>query len=89
MSAISRRVAAILLALITATAPIALSAQTAPGLSPAPWAATLSDRLLSLGHGPGVAQSCCKTCRKGKACGDSCISKTKSCHKGSGCACNG
>ena len=33
--------------------------------------------------------SCCKTCRKGKACGDSCISKSKSCHAGRGCACNG
>lgn len=33
--------------------------------------------------------ACCKICRKGKACGDSCISKPKACHKGPGCACNG
>lgn len=33
--------------------------------------------------------ACCKTCRKGKACGNSCISRDKSCRKGVGCACNG
>lgn len=32
---------------------------------------------------------CCKTCTKGKACGDTCIAKDKTCHKGKGCACNG
>lgn len=36
-----------------------------------------------------LAQSCCKICRKGKACGDSCIARNKVCHKGLGCACNG
>lgn len=33
--------------------------------------------------------SCCKTCRKGKACGNSCISKKKRCTRGAGCACDG
>ena len=33
--------------------------------------------------------ACCKVCRAGKACGDSCISRDKACHKGKGCACNG
>ncbi|APZ54505.1 hypothetical protein Ga0080574_TMP4171 [Salipiger abyssi] len=33
--------------------------------------------------------ACCKTCRKGKACGDSCISRDKTCRKGPGCACDG
>ena len=32
---------------------------------------------------------CCKVCRKGKACGDSCIAAHKTCHKGKGCACDG
>lgn len=32
---------------------------------------------------------CCKTCKKGVACGDSCISATKQCHKAPGCACDG
>jgi hypothetical protein len=31
---------------------------------------------------------CCKVCRKGKACGNSCISRTKTCHKPPGCACD-
>lgn len=38
-----------------------------------------------------VAESaeCCKTCTKGKACGDTCIEKADECHVPSGCACNG
>lgn len=31
---------------------------------------------------------CCKVCSKGKACGNSCISASYTCHKGRGCACN-
>lgn len=31
---------------------------------------------------------CCKHCSAGKACGDSCISRDKTCHKASGCACD-
>jgi len=34
-------------------------------------------------------QSCCKICRKGKACGNTCISQNKICHVGPGCACDG
>ena len=33
-------------------------------------------------------RACCKICRKGKACGDSCISRDKTCHQPPGCACN-
>lgn len=36
-----------------------------------------------------IAAACCKICSKGKACGDSCISRSKQCHKGAGCACDG
>jgi hypothetical protein len=32
--------------------------------------------------------ACCKVCDKGKACGDSCISRQYDCHKGKGCACD-
>lgn len=32
---------------------------------------------------------CCKVCKKGKACGDTCIAKSKKCAKKKGCACNG
>ena len=34
------------------------------------------------------AQTCCKMCRKGKACGNSCISRAKTCQKPPGCACD-
>ena len=33
-------------------------------------------------------KSCCKTCSKGKACGDSCILRRSTCHKPPGCACD-
>ena len=32
-------------------------------------------------------KGCCRTCTTGKACGDSCISASKTCTKPSGCAC--
>ena len=35
-----------------------------------------------------VAQACCKTCRKGKACGNSCIARWKTCRQPPGCACD-
>lgn len=35
------------------------------------------------------SRTCCKICSKGKACGDSCIARNKTCRKGPGCACNG
>lgn len=35
------------------------------------------------------ARSCCKICRSGCACGDTCISCSKTCHRGAGCACDG
>lgn len=38
---------------------------------------------------PGMqAQACCKICRTGKACGDSCIKKSHTCTKPPGCACD-
>lgn len=36
-----------------------------------------------------VAASCCRVCRKGKACGNSCIARWKTCHQPPGCACDG
>lgn len=38
---------------------------------------------------PTPVQGCCKVCSKGKACGNSCISRDKTCRKGPGCACDG
>lgn len=34
------------------------------------------------------ASKCCKICDVGKACGNSCISRSKNCHKGRGCSCD-
>jgi len=34
------------------------------------------------------ASKCCKVCSAGQACGNSCISRRYTCHKGRGCACN-
>lgn len=33
--------------------------------------------------------ACCKICRKGKACGNSCINRSYTCTKPPGCACDG
>ena len=41
------------------------------------------------GDSTSPGRSCCKVCREGKACGDTCISKTDVCHTSGGCACNG
>ena len=38
---------------------------------------------------PEINAACCKICKKGKACGDSCISKKYVCTKPKGCACDG
>ena len=41
------------------------------------------DRSESRSRGGG----CCKYCSKGQPCGDTCISRNKTCHVGGGCAC--
>lgn len=48
-----------------------------------------AERLRDLAGAATLYAACCKTCHTGKACGDSCISREKSCHKGPGCACDG
>ena len=34
-------------------------------------------------------KQCCRVCKKGKACGNGCISRERQCTKAPGCACNG
>jgi hypothetical protein len=36
-----------------------------------------------------VIRTCCKVCSVDKACGNTCISRDKTCHVGPGCACDG
>ena len=33
-------------------------------------------------------RTCCRTCSKGKACGNTCINRQLTCHKPPGCACD-
>ena len=40
-------------------------------------------------RGSAASGQCCKICHKGKACGDTCISRQDTCHVGPGCACDG
>jgi hypothetical protein len=40
-------------------------------------------------HSAPAALTCCKVCSVGKACGNTCISRDKTCHVGQGCACDG
>jgi hypothetical protein len=53
---------------------------------------TLAETMQMLGlPGDGTRlfdAACCKRCKKGKACGDSCIARDKTCHAGVGCACD-
>ena len=49
---------------------------------------SFEERIKALGKETIYSQSCCKRCNKGKACGNSCISKSYTCRKGKGCACN-
>lgn len=35
----------------------------------------------------GFKKHCCKHCGKGKPCGNTCISRNKTCHTAPGCAC--
>lgn len=37
---------------------------------------------------PPPSVTCCKVCTKGKACGNSCISRNYTCHQPPGCACD-
>tara|TARA_R110002020_G_scaffold221868_1_gene430057 strand:- start:979 stop:1560 length:582 start_codon:yes stop_codon:yes gene_type:complete len=50
-----------------------------------PWDWRRGERLDS----PEASVACCRVCKKGKACGDSCIKKTYNCSKPKGCACDG
>jgi hypothetical protein len=43
--------------------------------------------LLAYGETP-TQYGCCKICRVGKACGNSCISRYYNCHQPPGCACD-
>lgn len=71
-------VATVLLSTLASALPVLPAGPLQDWTEPVPWTPA-----------PIPAQRCCKTCSKGKACGDSCISRGKNCRKGPGCACDG
>jgi hypothetical protein len=88
------RALAILVTLLSLT--LSASAQTAPDLAATPFPAPPANAHLLQVFGvsgsplaPPTAQACCKVCTVGKACGNTCISRDKTCHVGAGCACDG
>jgi hypothetical protein len=60
---------------------IALVAMTLAAASGPPLTAACGDK-------SGTGPNCCKVCTTGKACGDTCIAASDTCHVGAGCACN-
>jgi hypothetical protein len=89
-----RSFALFLLPLLLAVATSSESAPMVPVstlLAPPPAHARLLQSLgLTRAHvSTPPAQSCCKICTVGKACGNTCISRSKTCHVGQGCACDG
>lgn len=52
--------------------------------------ATAALALLMIGLASALCANaaCCKICRKGKACGNTCSAADKTCHTTSGCACD-
>jgi hypothetical protein len=54
-----------------------------------PWGGDLTFTCSASATRPGNCSTrCCRTCGRGKACGDSCIARWKTCRKPRGCACN-
>lgn len=64
------------------------SAQAAPRTSPTATPFRIFELSPTLTPMPLFSPSCCKYCSKGKACGNTCISRSFTCHVGVGCACN-
>lgn len=73
-----RLVQAVAVALLLVSAPYALAR--------ADQANTVVTLPMSTAQSP---QQCCRVCRKGQPCGDSCISAEKQCKRSTGCACSG
>jgi len=85
-----RRSSIVVLALCLPLVREADAGELAPGNSGASDTATVIQLMdpHPVGSGLTVAQACCKVCRKGRACGDSCIARGKTCTRPPGCACD-
>lgn len=86
-------IAVMALTTVLAAPEVALTDPSTQSPSPRqlPWKNTDNSILESLDFSEArpLQQACCKICTVGKACGDTCISKDKTCHQPPGCACNG
>jgi len=72
---------ALVLSLVAPHMAVAGGSRSTP--ASAPW-----DRFVSPLRPQPAGRMCCKTCSKGKACGDSCISRSNTCSRPPGCACD-
>jgi len=71
---------------VPATATLRPSSTTVPTFTDVPVRMATID--LGGGSNADPSKTCCKVCGSdSQACGDSCISKSKTCHKAPGCAC--
>jgi hypothetical protein len=77
------KAAACVLGLALATATASFGNDVASELRPSLTFAPASTRATP------TPAACCKICKKGKACGNSCIARDKNCHQPPGCACDG
>lgn len=77
----SFKAAASVLGLILAAASASLGSEDAQ--------ATATPHLTAPEIDPTPTGPCCKVCKKGKACGNSCIARDRICHQPPGCACDG
>jgi hypothetical protein len=78
----------VLMLLVSVAAPTVAADPTAGDTTPAITDSLSLEQFLEAPAWTETAQACCKTCRKGKACGDSCIARDKTCTKPPGCACD-
>lgn len=68
--------------------PPTLASTRPPMSTPTPVPLVVLPSPISNAIAPPPPSGCCKICTTGKACGNSCISRSYTCHKGPGCACN-
>jgi len=66
-------------ALVLASGWGVVEARRAPAAAPSTEASSKAEK--------PTGRSCCKVCRKGKACGNACISRAYTCRQPPGCAC--
>jgi hypothetical protein len=75
--------------ILIATCALAADSTTQPLGGLQVFFAAHSNPLIFDGQRIEPAQQCCKVCHEGKACGNTCIERSDTCHVSGGCACDG